>query len=375
MRILHAVETLDHNAGGLPVAVAGLVNALAHSDRSEFQYELVSPKTANPVTVDDAIPIHRTTIVRGFHATDAFDLVHQHGIWARLPVAAGWLATRSGLPLVLSTHGMLESWALGHHAWRKRLALGLYQRRNLESADVLHATSPAETARLREFGLRQPIAEIPLGIDPVPPEPLDPEAVAAPKSNREVLFLSRVHPKKGVDLLLEAWANLDAPDWKLIIAGPDDGGHRSALETLAGKLGLDSDRLRFSGPLFGDRKDTAFRRADLFVLPSHSENFGFVVPEAMQYGLPVITTTGTPWDVLTREHCGWRVAPSPSDIAAALSEAIALSDAERAAMGARGRSIVDRDYRWPAIAARFSAVYDWLLKAGSPPPPNSIKLH
>ncbi|MCB1230562.1 MAG: glycosyltransferase [Verrucomicrobiae bacterium] len=374
MRILHAVETLDRNGGGLPVAVTGLANALAHLNGGNFENDLFSPRTANPVSVDDAVAIHRTKNVRGVFEISAFNLVHQHGIWAKLPVTAGRLAKRSGLPFVLSPHGMLEPWALDHHAWRKRVALALYQRRNLESADVLHATSPAETAQLRELGLRQPIAEIPLGIEPIPPEPLDPEAVAAPKSKREVLFLSRIHPKKGIDLLLQAWAGIDAPDWKLIIAGPDNGGYQTALGTLTRNLGLDTNRVHFAGPLFGSEKDTALRRADLFVLPSHSENFGFVVPEAMQYGLPVITTTGTPWDVLTRECCGWRVAPSVDEIKSALAEAIALGDDERTAMGERGCSVIDREYRWPAIAARFAAVYDWLMEGGAPSPPNSITL-
>lgn len=372
MNIVHAVETVSRNAGGLPVAVAELAASLAKLDGENIACEILSAQGGRAIDIDEAVAVHRLGSVNAWFAAvppyPPGTVVHQHGIWAPFSVTAGRCAKRRGLPLLLSPHGMLEPWAMAHHRWRKWLAMLAYQRRNLESADVLHATSKAEAERFREIGLTAPIAEISLGVDPIPSEPRNPEAAAAPKERRQVLFLSRIHPKKGIDLLLEAWAGLDAPEWELVIAGNDDGGHQAELEALARKLSLGRDRVRFAGPLFGAEKDTAFRRADLFVLPSHSENFGIVVPEALQYGLPVITTTGTPWHALPEEDCGWQIGPTIAALGETLANALALPDEKRRAMGERGRAFVVREHRWPAIAAKYVAVYRWISRGGDDVP-------
>jgi glycosyltransferase involved in cell wall biosynthesis len=374
MNLLHSVESLSRQAGGLPVAVMNLASALAGAG-SEVKCSLLAP----PMVSGDAVSVdgsERVRILDGdlegrrrltqWHADEPFQVIHQHGIWAPLPVATGRFARRKGVPLMISPHGMLEPWALGHHAFRKRLAWLAYQSRNLKSAAVLHATSDAEASQFRHLGFTQPIAVLPLGVAPIPAVPLDPVAADAPKPRRQVLFLSRIHPKKGIDLLLKAWSTLDAPDWELVIAGIDADGHEAALVALAKRLGL-GDRVRFAGPLYGAAKDTAFRRADLLVLPSHSENFGFVVAEALQYGLPVITTLATPWRHIPGEGCGWCVAPESSAIGDALRDAIALSDQERRAMGSRGIDLVRRDHHWPEIAIRFLSLYRWLAESGPRP--------
>ena len=377
MRILHSVETLSRQAGGLAVAVRDLAAELAVA-AGKPSIELLSSGSPDSLTVAEAVSISRVAggPLAGFrasrriaeiHETSRISVVHQHGLWAPLTVAAGRFAGRKNIPLVISPHGMLEPWALGHHAARKAIAMQLYQRRNLESASVLHATSENEASQFRDLGLSSPVAVIPLGVSPIPNSPLDPIATDAEKSRRQLLMLSRIHPKKGIDLLLDAWDGLDAPDWELVIAGNDEGGHQAALEAKASDLGL-GDRVRFAGPLFGADKDTAFRRADLFVLPSHSENFGFVVPEALQYGLPVITTTGTPWKNLPRENCAWWVDPVVESIAAALREAIALSESERKAMGQRGVTLVERDHHWPRLIKRYLEIYDWLAGGGEEQP-------
>lgn len=369
MKILHAVETLSREAGGLPVAVTELAAALARTSADGIEGEVLSSSRGEAIRIDRALGVHRVDKPGAWLAgpeAETISIVHQHGLWARLPVMAGRFAQTKGLPLLISPHGMLEAWALAHHGWRKRIAMMIYQRRNLASANVLHATSAAEARRFRELGLVQPIARISLGIDPAPEDPLDPEAVAAPKRKRQLLFLSRIHPKKGLELLLDAWAGLEAEDWELVIAGNDDGGYRSALEARAKNLGA-SGRVRFVGALYGTKKDTAFRRAEAFVLPSFSENFGIVVPEAMQYGLPVVTTTGTPWEVVGEERCGWQVPANLEGVRGALEELIALPEAERAAMGSRGRAVVERDHRWEAIAVNYAAVYRWMAGRGSRP--------
>lgn len=360
MTILHAVESLSRQAGGLPVAVAGIAGSVLVETRCTVL------AAERPNESDFPLPSGVERLTNRRSAIDGCTLVHQHGLWAPLPVWVGRAARRRGVPLLISPHGMLEPWALNHHAWRKRLAWMAYQKRNLESAAALHATSAGEAGHFRDLGLTRPIAVIPLGLEPIPAAPLDPAAVTAPRERRQLLFLSRMHPKKGLDHLLPAWAAVKAPDWELIIAGMDEGGHRAAMEGLTDRLGI-ADRVRFVGPLHGAAKDTAFRRADVFVLPSHSENFGFVVGEALQYGLPVITTTGTPWQGLLEEGCGWQVASESEPIAGALRAAVALSDEQRRAMGRRGAAWMDREYGWAALGPRYLAVYRWLSGEGQPP--------
>lgn len=363
MRILHAVASLSRRTGGLPVAVAGIAGAVG-SASPEARCDVVA--APGPGGEDIALPPGVGRLVAWPGASDPYAVVHQHGLWAPLPVGACRFARRSGLPLLVSPHGMLEPWALGHHAWRKRLAWQAYQRRNLAAAAALHATSEAEAGHFRALGLGRPVAVIPLGLEPVPAAPLDPAGMAAAKDRRQLLFLSRLHPKKGLDRLLPAWAGAGAPDWELVIAGMDEGGHRAAMEALAARLGL-AGRVRFVGPLHGAAKDTAFRRADAFILPSHSENFGLVVGEALQHGLPVITTTGTPWRRLGEEGCGWTVAPEVDALAGAIGALLALSDGEREAMGRRGRAWMDRDYQWAALGPRYLALYRWLAGRGPEP--------
>lgn len=380
MRILHAVETLSRNGGGLPVAVTELAAAVGRG-KADWWIDLISSDDLDRVPVDNCL--HLSTIGRDRvggvkaaawideqqrsrpEAGGAFSVIHQHGLWAPLPVSSGRYAKRHGLPLVLSPHGMLEAWAMAYRGGRKKVAWHLYQRRNLDAASVLHAASEAEGERFRRLGFRQPIAILPHGVEPIPKTPLDPEAAGAEKRKRQVLMLSRIHPKKGLDLLLEAWSRLDPSEWELIIAGNDDGGHQPALEAKANQLGLGPDQVRFAGPLFDAAKDTVFRRADLFILPSYSENFGIVVPEALQYGLPVITTSDTPWGKLASEACGWWVDPEVGVIETTLGSAMALSDEERTAMGTRGVALVDREHRWPKIAEGYVSLYRWLAEGGA----------
>ncbi len=291
-------------------------------------------------------------------------VVHDHGLWLASNRASAAAATRGGLPRVVSTRGMLEPWARRHHRWRKSAAWHGFQRRHLQRASVLHATADAEADALREIGLSSPIAVIPNGV-------ALPDATAPHSGGRRrTLFLSRVHPKKGLPLLLDAWAEVKPEGWELVIAGPDEGGHRAELETQVTRLGLDG--VEFSGAVPDDEKWALYRSADLFVLPTYSENFGVVVAEALASGLPVLTTTGAPWAEVESHGCGWWVEPTPRPVRDALSDAVSRTDAERRAMGLRGRSLVASRYDWDAIAAQMLEVYEWAL-GRRPTPPSTLR--
>jgi glycosyltransferase involved in cell wall biosynthesis len=292
-------------------------------------------------------------------------IAHVHGLWDAGTYAAMRVLHQRPIPLVFSPRGMLEPWALRHKWFKKRIYLLAYLWPILARADLLHATSVEEHDTLRNFGLRQPIAMIPNGIDVgmfattnrgdrlrVPP--------------RRLLYLGRLHPKKGLENLLRAWARLDCRGWQLAVAGIDDGGHQKRLVALASELRV-QDTVEFPGPKIGEAKLRYLATGDAFVHPSFSENFGIAVAEAMAAELPVVATVGTPWKCLADNRLGWWVEPTVDTLERTLREVMQTDPTVLADMGRRGREYVARTFAWPAIGAQMAACYDWLLGRASAP--------
>lgn len=334
--IAHIVASTDARQGGLGRSVPALVRALNRSD----------------------IPSHLTVNPPG---KGAVRLVHVHGLWLPLHHAAARDARRAGVPLVVSARGMLEPWALAHRRWKKRIAWAVYQRRDLRHAAVLHATSEAEAISIRRLGLKRPVAIVPNGVDIPAVLPMRERG-----DRRRALLLSRLHPVKGIPLLIDAWARVRPVGWDLLIAGPDEDGYRATLEALVRAAGL-SASITFAGPIADADKWALYRAADLFVLPTHSENFGLVVAEALGAGLPVLTTTGAPWKELETHRCGWWTDVSADAIAEALRAATETSRDDLDAMGARGHALVLDRYGWDDVARQMKAVYEWIGSRGDRP--------
>jgi glycosyltransferase involved in cell wall biosynthesis len=382
MGVLHCVPSLDPRHGGPSQTVAALTDALART--GALAVALLAQGHAGRPVVPAAEPsvARRVLIGRGRVALALGlpmrrglaevapgtrpALIHSHGVWHPAGHWAALAARRWQVPLILHPRGMLEPWALGQKAWKKRLALTAFQRRDLSQARVLVATSALECDNLRTLGLRQPVAVIPNGVAlPAAEDLVLPDAGAQAQRERLALFLSRVHPKKGVLALVRAWAQAAPRGWRLVIAGPDEGGHAAEVARLVTALGLDASVV-FAGAVAGSQKAALYRDADLFVLPTFSENFGLVVAEALSYGVPVITTRGAPWADLETHGCGWWIDTGVEPLVAALRAATALTDSERQAMGERGRAYVQR-YDWDAIAAQTLALYRWVLGQGERP--------
>ncbi len=290
-------------------------------------------------------------------------VLHDNGLWLGTNHGTVRAARISGAALIISPRGMLTEWSLQHNGWKKKIAWRLYQERDLRAATVLHATSKAEADGFRAAGLNQPIAIVPNGV-------FIPKMTFTPKMSgqqeRILLFLSRIHPKKGLLTLVQAWATARPNGWKVVVAGNDEGGHLGEVKAESQKLGVASD-FNFVGEVDGDAKWKLYGNADLFVLPSHSENFGMVVAEALGCGVPVITTHDTPWEELSARQCGWWVKTTPETLADALRDATNRTDEERREMGLRGRALVEERYTWPGAAARMKSVYEWMLKTGPKP--------
>ncbi|WP_126455631.1 glycosyltransferase [Sulfuriflexus mobilis] len=290
------------------------------------------------------------------------EIIHNHSLWMMPNVYPGYAVRDSRCRLVVSPRGTLSAWALGLNALQKKIFWHVLQAPALRAAACFHATSESEYEDIRRCGFRQPVCILSNGID-VPPLEQTPNS-----GRRQLLFLGRIHPIKGIDNLLRAWQVVEHrfPDWELHIAGPDNRGHLAAMQALAKQLRLEC--VVFRGPLFGEKKLRAYRAASLFVLPTHSENFGMSVAEALAAGTPAIVTKGAPWDGLDKQDAGWWIDIGVDPLVACLGDALATPPTLLAEMGRAGREWMLRDYSWERIAAQLSVVYCWLLEGGETPP-------
>jgi len=284
------------------------------------------------------------------------DLLHNHSLWMMPNVYPGWVAEKHHLPLVTSPRGTLSPRAMNSGLkYLKKIFWSLVQKPALLGTTCFHATSMAEYADIRAQGFTQPVALIPNGIDIPPYEKLTRGEV------KTVLFLGRIHPIKGLDMLLPAWRALQNrhPGWKLRIVGPDHRGHLLEMKALASKLNL--NRVEFVDPVAGAAKAKELAEADLFVLPSYSENFAISVAEALAAGLPAIVTKGAPWDGLVRHQAGWHIDIDSKALIGALDLAMSTSRAELQQMGLRGRQWMEDEFAWEKIAGQMAETYAWIL--------------
>jgi glycosyltransferase involved in cell wall biosynthesis len=285
------------------------------------------------------------------------DILHDNGLWLWYHHRLAGLAAKRGLPRVVSTRGMLEPWSISRKKWKKAAAWRLYQRQDLKRAQCHHATAEVEALNIRHLGLNVPICTIPNGVD-VPEVAIGvPRADVGPKT---ALYLGRINPNKGLPMLIEAWARVQPEGWRLKIVGPDEEGHCAEVRQAVAAAYLEA-AVSFVGPLDGEEKQSAFFDADLFVLPTYSENFGNAVAEALAHGLPVLTTTGAPWSMLQKRGCGWWVAPTADGISEGLRQATLCEIETLQAMGAKGRAWVASEFGWERIAEQFVATYENIL--------------
>jgi glycosyltransferase involved in cell wall biosynthesis len=292
------------------------------------------------------------------------DLIHVHGLWNLTGWAGVRAARAAGIPYVISPRGMYQRPALSRHRTLKTMAFWVAERRHLAGATLLHATSAPEADALSQFGPR--VALIGNGVDS---RMATPDQVAAlrrrfdvPADADIITFLGRLHPIKRLDLLADAFTRLRRGGARavLVIAGPDEGGHRRAIEPLFGEVSAD---IRWAGALDGDDKWALLAASRALVQCSDSESFGLSVAEALAAGVPVVVTDRGAWTEMPAVGCGELVAHDGAAIAAALARLIA-DPAEARAMGERGRAWILRTFGWDEIGRALAGEYDAMTGAG-----------
>ncbi len=281
------------------------------------------------------------------------DLVDVQGLWTWASKVSLDHFKRTQTPYIVTPRGMLDPWARRNSAWKKRLFAAFAENAHLRAARCLRATSELEASHFRDIGLINPIAIVANGID------LPDLAEREIQPLRTLLFISRIHPKKGLSFLLNSWEAVyqDYPDWQLIIAGIDEGGHEAELKRMANDKHL--KRIHFVGAVHGAQKQKLYRNADVFILPSHGENFGLVIAEALAQETPVITTTNTPWSGLKTHACGWSIELEQTKLNDTLRHALMQKPAALQIMGKRGRKWVRDDFSAEQVSVKMREIYLW----------------
>jgi glycosyltransferase involved in cell wall biosynthesis len=286
------------------------------------------------------------------------DVIHGHGLYVGTNYIFGRESTRQDTPLVYHVHGMFEPYILSRSRWKNRLVHWLFEDANFRRVRLWRALTAKEADQIRAYGIKQPVVVVPNGLNladfPKPKDTQAPITLASGQSLAKtvprILFLGRIHPKKGLDILLSAWAKLSTltKNWQLVIAGPDEKGHLAQIQALANSLGL-RDQIVFTGPVTGETKIRLLYSSDLFVLSSYSEGFSMSLLEALACGIPVIATHACNFPEISQNQAGWECDSALDSLIATLRVALQTPESVRREIGLNGRRLVESRYSWSAV--------------------------
>lgn len=360
MKILHYIPSLDRTWGGTTSYMQSLSKELGLL----VDLHVVSHHSANQVALENAF-IHyiedsfwklKTARKQWLEILDEIhpDVVHVNCCWMPLCAYTQQWSREAGYKVALTPHGMLGPYIMRRHYWTKKLpALWLYQKKAVRNADIIHATAQSEKENILNLGYNDRIEIIPNGIE------IDAIQLKTDwKRKKQILFLSRIHPKKGIEFLIEAvWALKEIfKDYRIVIAGEGEADYVNQLRREISSMGMD-DVIVLLGGVYGERKWQLYRESDLFVLPTYSENFGIVIAEALASGTPVITTTGTPWEELNMAHCGWWIEIGRNPLIETLNQYVSLTEWSLEEMGRNGRRLIEEKYSSRTMAENLVKLY------------------
>jgi glycosyltransferase involved in cell wall biosynthesis len=371
---LHLCNGLDpRRDGGMVPSILGMTGALARGF-NPVRIVTPTPSRTEAITVPPGVELIGPTAEIARQVRGA-EVVHLHGLWQAHTRRGARAARRFGVPYLVAAHGMAEPWAMRHKALKKRVYTALVEGRNLRRASCLHALSRPEIGHLRAIAPRTPVCLVPNGVDLAALADLPARSELEShhpelRGKLVLLFLSRLHVKKGLDLLAEAMAALAPrhPELHLLLAGNDDGAKAPFLARME-SAGL-GHRVSCVGHVSGESARRVWGAADAFVLPSYSEGFSMAILEALACRLPALITTACHFPELAATGGGIVVEPTARDVTRGLADLIDATPAQRAELGRRGRRLVEERYTWDRQGERLAEVYRWL--AGGGPPPEAV---
>lgn len=359
MKVVHFIAGIDKKEGG----TSEYMRLLGSELKNHIEIIVATGKSDNPIDIKGVrVKFFETSVFRWFSMLKEFrtfllaekpDIVHINGVWSPQNWGFQKKAQELGIEVILSPHGMLEPWIMAQNSWKKKLGLFLYQRKAVQRAKFLHTTAEMEALNIQYLGFKTPIHIIPNGIDLN-----DIKGMKKQYGTKKMVFLSRIHPKKGVELLLEAWRNSNTDGWLLEIAGNGDHNYISSLSQSA----QDLKNVNFVGAKYGQEKWDFLKSGDVMILPTHSENFGIVVAEALAIGVPVVTTQGTPWEDLEIHECGWWIDLSVLNLEKMIAKIINTPAGELESMGKKGRRLVTEKYEIRSVACKMKELYKKTLE-------------
>ena len=385
MKILTFLTSISLKGGGpsrsVPMLVKGLaevgVDVTLMTQRSdEMNTHAIEGTTAKLKILEDG---YSDKDVEDYMLNEKFDIIQLQSMWDPRYHRLTKIANKHNIPYIITPRGMLEPWSLSQNKWKKRLALMLYQLKDLKKAACIFTTAEMEAQHVRELGVHVPISVIPNGIET--------DGYACRTSmkgvKKQILFLGRVHVKKGIELLIEAFSNLhkDFPDWNVVIVGNGEPEYINSLELKVKSMGL-QNCIKILPQVYGETKTKLYQVSSLFCLPSYSENFGMVIAEAMSCGVPAITTNGTPWQLLNgdcttmgaslnilgdEKRTGWCIDLTMENLKKALREAMSMDSEELYEMGQRGSRMINENFNYRLVAKKTQSLYEWIVMNGDKP--------
>ena len=370
MKVLSFVSSLDLSSGGPSRSVPMLAKGLAElgvditlmAIRSENMN--IHALEGTSVKLKVISPSFSRREIAKFLADERFELIQIQSVWEMPYHKVMVKARKLNIPYIVTPRGMLEPWSLSQKKWKKRLAWWLYQRNDVQKSACVFTTAKMEAEHVSALGITTCKAVIPNGIETVGyPCKSSIEGV-----KKQVLFLSRVHVKKGIELLFEAWKRIlpDYVDWQLLVIGNGEAEYIHSLENRVENLGL-KDCIKILPPVFGEAKIKVYQESALFCLPSFSENFGMAIAEAMSCGTPVITTTNCPWNILNDTKTGWCIDLSVDNLENALREAMGMDANALYDMGQRASKLIYDNFDYRSVTRKTLRLYEWLLNSGEKP--------
>ena len=392
MKILTFIVDIDNTHGGpsrsVPMLVKGLAEESVDVTLMIFRTDDMNTHALDGTTAKLKIwePDTAFKNIEDYILSEKFDLIQMQSMWAPAYHKVAKIARSHNIPYIITPRGMLEPWSLSQSKWKKKLALWFYQMNDLKKAACIFTTAEMEAQHVRDLGVNVPMSVIPNGIETA--------GYACRTSmdgvKKQILFLSRIHVKKGIEILIDAFRKvteeglgetLEVSDWSVVIVGNGESEYIDSLKRKVESLGM-QECVKILPPVFGEAKTKLYQESSIFCLPSYSENFGMVIAEAMSCGVPAITTNGTPWQLLNgdcstmgaslevlgeNKRTGWCIDLSVDNLSNALKEAMSMSAEDLYEMGQRGNKLVNENFNYRSVAKKTKALYEWIINGGEKP--------